>query len=64
MKINYETGCIERFSGKTDVSRTIATAKMKLFGFSSFQPLNNFTKNSNRGAMGVLNVPLEYYKIF
>ena len=45
-----------------DVSRTIATAKMELFAalVSSFQPLTNFTKNPNIGAMGVLNAPLEY----
>ena len=31
---------------------------------SSFQPLTNFTKNPNLGAMGVLNAPLEYYNVF
>ena len=50
----------------TDVSRTIATAKMELFValVSSFQPLANFTKNPNIGAMRVLNTPLEYYDLF
>ena len=49
-----------------DLSRTIATSKMELFVelASSFYPLPNFTKNHNIGAMGVLNVPLEYYNIF
>ena len=48
------------------VSKTIATAKMKLFValVSSFQPLTNFTKNPNIGAMGVLNAPLKYYNAF
>ena len=43
-----------------DVFRTIATAKMEFFValVSSFQPLTNFTKNFNIGAMGVLNVSL------
>ena len=31
---------------------------------SSFQPLTNFTKNSNIVAMGVRNAPLEYYDEF
>ena len=31
---------------------------------SSFQPLTNFTKNPNIGAMGVLNMPLEFYNVF
>ena len=46
-----------------DVSKTIATSKMELFVAlaSSFQSLTNFTKNTNMGAMGVLNAPLEYY---
>ena len=41
-----------------DLSRTIVTAKMELFMalIRSFQPLPNFTKNSNIGDMGVLNV--------
>ena len=45
-----------------DVSRTIATAKMEFFValVSSFQPLTNFTKNPNIGAMGFVNAPLEY----
>ena len=49
-----------------DVSRTIATVKMELFValVSSFQSLTIFTKNPNIGAMGVLNVPLEYYNLF
>ena len=67
IKINYETGCIGRFSGKTQRStQSITTAKMELFVelASSFYPLPNFTKNHNIGAMGVLNVPLEYYNIF
>ena len=64
MKINYETGCITFTQKKKKkdiyVSRTIATAKMELFValVSSFQPLANFTKNPNIGAMGVLNAPL------
>ena len=49
-----------------DVSRTIATAKMKLFVtlVSSFQLLTNFIKNPSIGAAGVLNAPLEYYNVF
>ena len=41
-----------------DVSKTIATAKMELFVglVSSFQPLTNFKKNPNIGAVGVLQV--------
>ena len=31
---------------------------------SSFQPLTNFTKNPNIGAIRVLNAPLEYYDGF
>ena len=48
------------------VSRTIVTAKMDLFVglVSSFQPLTNFQKSPNIGAMGVLNAPQEYYKVF
>ena len=61
-------GCIERFSekGHKDVSRTIKKAKMELFValVSGFQLLTNFTKNSNIGAMRVLNGPLKYYSIF
>ena len=30
----------------------------------SFQSLTNFTKNPNKGAIGVLNAPLEYYNVF
>ena len=42
------------------------TAKVELFValVSSFQPLTNFTKKPSIGAMGVLNVPLEYYNVF
>ena len=61
-------GCIERFSekGHKDVSRTIKKAKMELFValVSGFQLLTNFTKNSNIGAMRVLNGPLKYYSVF
>ena len=41
-------------------------AKMGLFValVSSFQPLTNFTKILNIGAMEVLNAPLEYCNIF
>ena len=44
-----------------DVSKTIATAKIELFValVSSIQPLINFAKNSNIGALGVLYKPLE-----
>ena len=67
IKINYETGCMGRFSEgeKKQISRTIARAKMELFValVSSFQPLTNFTKNPNIDAMGVLNAPIEYYNI-
>ena len=65
---NNETGCIGKFSEKKrkDVLRTIATAKMKLSValVIRFQPLTNIAKNPNIGTMGVLNAPLEYYKIF
>ena len=49
-----------------DAFGTIATAKMELFValVGSFQPLTNFAKNPNIGAMGVLNAPLEYYNFF
>ena len=49
-----------------DVSETIARSKMELFVplEISFRLLTNFTKNPNINAMGVLNVPLEYYNIF
>ena len=48
-----------------DVSRTIATAKMKLFValVSSFQPLSNFTKNPKISAIGGLEASLEYYSV-
>ena len=55
------------FSEKNkDVSRVILTAKMELSValVGSFQPQTNFTKNPNIDAMGVLNVPLEYYDVF
>ena len=58
---------LEEFLKKhRDLSRTITAAKIKLFVslISSFQPLTNFTKNSNIGAMRVLNAPLEYYSVF
>ena len=67
IKINYETGCTGSFSVKhRDISRTIATCTMELFValVISFQPLNSFRKNTNIGAMGVLNAPLEYYNVF
>ena len=49
------------FWKNTDLSRTIATAKMDLFValVCSFQPLSNFTKNASNGAMGILNVSLK-----
>ena len=42
------------------------SANMELFLalVSRFQPLINFTKNPNRGAIGVLNAPLEYCNVF
>ena len=45
---------------------TITAAKLELIVglISSFQLLTNFTKNPNIGAMGLLNVPLEYYNVF
>ena len=48
-----------------DVARTIATAKMELFValVSRFQLLTNFRKNPSIGAMGVINVPLEFCNI-
>ena len=58
---------LEGFLKKTrDVSRTIVTAKMELSEalVSRVQPLTNFTKNPNVGAIGVLNTPLEYYNVF
>ena len=78
VKIYYKTSCTGKFSEKKtkkkqknkktlkDVSRTIATAKMELSVVLviSFQPLNNFTKNPNISATGVLrslNASLEYY---
>ena len=49
-----------------DLSRTTATAKMELLVtlISSFQSLTNFTNNYNIDVIGVLNMPLEYYKTF
>ena len=49
-----------------DVSGTITAAKMELFVALaySFQPISNLTKIPNIGAMGALNAPLEYYKVF
>ena len=46
---------------RRDISRTVATPKMELFValVSGFQPLTNFTKNPNVGAMGVLNENLQ-----
>ena len=57
---------LESFLKKRDVSRTIATSKMKLFMalVISFHPLTNFTKNPNKDAMGVLNALLECYYVF
>ena len=57
IKINYEEGCTEY---------PITTAKIEFFValVSSFQPLINFTKYPNIGAMRVLDVPLEYYNVF
>ena len=45
-----------------DAFRTIPRDKMELFValVSSFQPLTNFTKNPNIGAIGVLNASLEF----
>ena len=50
---------------RSDLSMTIATAKMKLYVAlaNSFRPLFNFTRTPTY-AMGVLNEPLEYYNIF
>ena len=48
-----------------DKSMTIAAAKMELFVAlnSSIQPVSKFTKNPDVGALGVLNVPLEYCNV-
>ena len=56
-------GCLKK---QRHVFKTMATAVMELFVtlVSSFQPLTNFTKNSNIGAMGVVNASLEYYNKF
>ena len=55
-------GCLKKHR---HVFKTMATAVMELFVtlVSSFQPLTNFTKNSNIGAMGVVNASNEYYNI-
>ena len=66
IKINYQTGCIGSFSGKyRDVSRSIAIAKVEFFValVSSLQPLTSFTMSPSRGAMSILNSPLEYYNV-
>ena len=57
---------LEGFLWEKKVSKTIAIAKMELFValVSSFQSPANFTKSPNIGAMGFLNVPLEYYNVF
>ena len=56
--------CIGSFSQKKHraVSRTIVTAKMEFFVALAigFQPLTNFTKNPNVGAMRVINAHPEY----
>ena len=54
------------FWKNTDVSRNVAKVKIKVFValVGRFQPLTNFTKNPNIGAMGVLNTLLEYCKEF
>ena len=48
-----------------DVSRTIATFEMELFMalVSGFQVFTNFTKNSILVVTGVLDLPLEHYKV-
>ena len=66
IKIN-ETSCNGRLSEKhKDVSQTIATFKMVFFValVRSFQSLTNFSRNHNIGAIGVLNVPIEWYNVF
>ena len=60
IKINYEVGYIGNFLKKlSDVFRTIATAKIELFValVRRFQLLINFTKNSVKGATGVVQDP-------
>ena len=62
-------GCIGSFSQKKkhwDVSRAIVTTKMELSValVIGFQPLTNFTKNPNVGAMRVINAHPEYYNVF
>ena len=64
-EINYEPGCIGRFSvGKKGIQDHCNSKDGALCGISSFQPPANFTKSPNVGAMGFLNVPLEYYNVF
>ena len=45
------------------MSRTIVTSKMDPFValVVSFEPLTYFTKDPNKGIMGVLNAPLELF---
>ena len=67
IKINYERGCIVRFSKKTQ--RCIQDHHDNYDGalcgiICSFQLLTNFKKSPNRGVMGFLNEPLEYYNVF
>ena len=62
IEINYEAGCIGRFSkSHRNISKIFATVKMEFFValVSSFQPQTNFTKKPSKGAMGDLNAPLE-----
>ena len=50
-----------------DVSKTIATSKMKVFVVLlvwGLQPSTNVTKNSILRVAGVLDPPLELYKVF
>ena len=57
VEINYHTGCLGSFCiGKTQ--RCIQDHR------DSFQLVTNFTNNPSRGAIRVLNVPLEYYNVF
>ena len=57
------TGLLKK---NADVNKIIGTAKIKIFMalVGTFQPLTNFTKNCNIGAMKVLNAPLEVYNAF
>ena len=49
-----------------NVSMAIEISKMEIFLVlvNGSQPLTNFTKKPNIGAMGVPNAPLEYYNVF